>query len=94
VRTVLTAGSRTRAARLLGLRLRHAKRIRLPLYAFQSDLTDGGVLRGARRLKRMSRISRATLVDGAPEQSHLDPLLAATEVNEFLETVVPFLRSL
>ena len=85
---------RTRAARLLGLRLRHAKRIRLPLYAFQTDLTHGGVLRGARRLKRMSRITRATLVDGAPEQSHLDPLLAATEVNEFLETVVPFLRSL
>jgi hypothetical protein len=84
----------TKATRHLGLRLRHAERIRLPLYAFQTDLTDGGVLRGARKLKAMSRIKRATFVDGAPEQSHLDPLLAAPEVNEFLETVVPFLRGL
>jgi hypothetical protein len=84
---------RTKAAKLLGLRLRHAKRIRLPLYAFQTDLTDGGVLRGARRLKAMSRITRATLVDGAPEQSHLDPLLAAPGANEFLRTVVPFLKA-
>ncbi len=84
---------RTKATRLLGLRVRHAKRIKLPLYAFQTDLTDGGVLRGARKLKSMSRITRATLVDGAPEQSHLDPLLAAPEANEFLQTVVPFLRA-
>ncbi|MET0817821.1 MAG: alpha/beta hydrolase [Solirubrobacteraceae bacterium] len=84
----------TKAARFLGLRLKHAKRIKLPLYAFQTDLTDGGVLRGARKLKAMSRIPRATLVDGAPEQSHLDPLLAAPKANEFLKTVVPFLRGL
>jgi hypothetical protein len=83
----------TKAAKLLGLRLEHAKRIKLPLYAFQTDLTDGGVLRGARRLKSMSRIRTSTLVDGAPEQSHLDPLLAAPGVNEFLQTVVPFLRA-
>jgi hypothetical protein len=83
----------TKAAKLLGLRLKHAKRIRLPLYAFQTDLTEGGVLRGAQKLKAMSRIRRATLVDGAPEQSHLDPLLAAPEANEFLQTVVPFLEA-
>ena len=83
----------TKAAKLLGLRLEHAKRIKLPLYAFQTDLTDGGVLRGARKLKSMSRITKATLVDGAPEQSHLDPLLAAPARNEFLQTVVPFLRA-
>ena len=85
---------RTKAARFLGLRLEHAKRIKLPLYAFQTDLTGGGVLRGARKLKAMSRITKATLVDGAPEQSHLDPLLAAPRTNEFLQTVVPFLRGL
>ncbi|HYI19426.1 MAG TPA: hypothetical protein VD836_12000 [Solirubrobacteraceae bacterium] len=83
----------TKATRLLGLRVRHARRIKLPLYAFQTDLTGGGVLRGARKLKSMSRITRATLVDGAPEQSHLDPLVAAPEANEFLQTVVPFLRA-
>jgi pimeloyl-ACP methyl ester carboxylesterase len=82
----------TKAARFLGLRLKHAKRIKLPLYAFQTELTDGGVLSGARKLKEMSRIRKATLVDGAPEQSHLDPIVAAPKTNEFLKTVVPFLR--
>ena len=51
------------------------------------------MLRGARKLKAMSRITSATLVDGAPEQSHLDPLLAPPAANEFLQTVVPFLRA-
>lgn len=82
---------RNRITRLLGLRPWHAKRIDVPLYAFQTDLTGGRVLRGARRLKALSRIKRATLVQGAPEQSHLDPLLAAPGTNEFLATVVPFL---
>jgi hypothetical protein len=31
------------------------------------------------------------LVNGAPEQSHLDPLTAAPKKNELLETLVDFL---
>jgi pimeloyl-ACP methyl ester carboxylesterase len=82
-------------AEFLGLRLMHTDRIDVPIYAFQTDLTDGDVLRGARRLVERARTSEreALLIDGAPEQSHLDPLAAAPESNEFLIGLERFLSS-
>jgi hypothetical protein len=81
----------TPAARLLGLRLRHGRRIRLPLYAYATALTRGRVATGALRLERLSRIEDLTVVDDRGT-SHLDPLAAAPRRNDFLESVVPFLR--
>jgi len=82
--------------RLLGLRTRHLSRVDVPLYAFQTDLTEGRVLRGARRFIARSRVprNRSVLVDRGASTSHLDPLTAAPETNDFLRTVVPFLRRL
>ncbi len=56
------------AARYLGLRLTHTNQINVPIYAFQSDLTDGAVLRGAKRLVKRARTTKkqATLVNGDP----------------------------
>lgn len=82
---------RTPAARFLGLRLRHANRIPVPLYAYSTALTDGRVAAGARRLVRRSRIADFRVVDDRGA-SHLDPLSAAPGRNRFLDTVVPFLR--
>ena len=50
---------------------------------------------GARRLVERARTSEreALLIDGAPEQSHLDPLMAAPEQNEFLGGLEQFLTS-
>jgi hypothetical protein len=79
------------AARFLGLRLRHGRDIDVPLYAYGTDLTDGRVARGARRLARFARISRAVVIDDE-RASHLDPTSAAPSRNRFLKTVVPFLR--
>lgn len=83
----------TEVAEYLGLRLTHSRQIDVPIYAFQTDLTDGDVLRGARRLVKRAKTKRkdAMLVDGAPRQSHLDPLTASPKRNEFLHTVVEFL---
>jgi hypothetical protein len=81
----------TKAARILGLRLRHGREIDLPLYAFSTDLTAGRVARGARRLARMSPIRRPVVIDDRGT-SHLDPLSAAPRKNHFLRTVVPFLE--
>jgi hypothetical protein len=81
------------AARVLGLRLRHGREIELPLYAYGTSLTDGRVARGAKRLARFSRIEGPTVVDDRGA-SHLDPLAAAPRRNDFLKTVVPFLRRL
>ena len=81
----------TPAARYLGLRIEHAKRIDVPLYAYGTALTDSGVARGARRLAKSSRIERPTVVDDR-KASHLDPLSGAPASNRFLKTVVPFLK--
>ncbi len=82
-------------AEFLGLRLMHAKRIDVPIYAFQTDLTDGGVLRGAKALVRRAKTTKAdsVLVQGAPQQSHLDPLTASPKRSEFLKTLVAFLEN-
>ena len=82
---------RTPTTRLLGLRPFHTSRIDVPLYAFQTDLTRGRVVRGARRLVRRSRIETYRFT-GTTRQSHLDPLMASPRPNRFLRTVVPFLK--
>ncbi len=86
----------TAQATRLNLRLLHLRDVDVPLYAFQTDLTDGGVLRGVRTFIRRSRSprDRAVLVDASRTDSHLDPLTAAPERSRFLQTVVPFLRGL
>jgi pimeloyl-ACP methyl ester carboxylesterase len=80
-------------ATLLGLRPFHVAQVDDPLYAYDTDLTRGRIIRGARAFVRRSKITRATYVSdfGA---SHLDPLTAAPARNKFLKTVVPFLKSL
>lgn len=83
---------RTPASDLLGLRLFEAKRIDVPLYAFQTELTGGGVLEGARTLIDTSKIKRSTLIDAAESTSHLDPVLAPASSNRFTQTVKPFLK--
>jgi hypothetical protein len=81
----------TPAARYLGLRLSHGRRIDVPLYAYSTDLTEGRVARGARRLAAISRVRTVRVVDDRAA-AHLDPLSAAPRTNRFLKTVVPFLR--
>ena len=86
--------TRNRITRALKLRTWHLRDVDVPVYAFQTDLTNGRVLRGARRFIARSdvRRSRSTLVDRRTTTSHLDPLTAAPGTNDFLKTVVPFLR--
>ena len=88
--------TRNAQTKLLGLRPWHRAGVDVPLYAFQTSLTKGRVLRGARRFIAGSRIprGRSVLVDASATQSHLDPLAAAPERNRFLQTVVPFLKRL
>jgi pimeloyl-ACP methyl ester carboxylesterase len=81
------------AARYLGLRLKWARRAALPVYALQTSLTDGAVLKGARSFVKLSHSPArdAEYVDASSDMSHLDPLTAAPEKNTYLKTVVPWL---
>ncbi len=49
---------------------------------------------GARALVKRAQTTKkeSMLVNGAPAQSHLDPLVAAPKRNEFLKTVIGFLQ--
>ncbi len=86
---------RDAATRLLGLRPWHRRSVGVPLYAFQTDLTRGRVLRGARRLIAGSRIPRreSLLVDRSRTFSHLDPLTAVPARSPFLASLARFLRA-
>ncbi len=82
----------TPVTRLLGLRARHASKINIPLYAFETDLTNGRVIRGAKRLRKRAKGIKVYTFVKDTKQSHLDPLVAAPRRNNFLKTVVPFLK--
>jgi pimeloyl-ACP methyl ester carboxylesterase len=87
---------RNKVTKLLGLRTFHLADVDLPVYAVETSLAGGDVLEGARHFikKSSSRRKDAKLVDASATMAHLDPLTAAPETNEFLETVVPFLKRL
>ncbi len=86
--------TRTKTTDALGLRVWHRRAIDVPVYAIQSSLTKGRVLRGARKLVATSKVERKVLVDASGTDSHLDPLTAAPETSRYLKTVVPFLKGL
>jgi hypothetical protein len=84
----------TPVATYLGLRLMHTAQVDVPLYAFQTALggKDNGVVGSADAYKAESKIPSVTTVSRTTTYSHLDPLLAAPSQNDFLKTVVPWLK--
>ena len=80
------------STKYLGLRTWHAKDVDIPLYAFQTSLSNGRVLAGAKAFFKYAGLPYAKYVDGSNGYSHLDPLAADPKRNDFLKTVVPFLE--
>jgi len=84
------------AAKVLGLRLFHLADVNVPYYAFQTSLTGSrnGVVEGAKNFAARSKVPKGGLVivNRSDKTSHLDPLLAAPKTNDFVKTVVPFLK--
>ncbi|WP_119583755.1 alpha/beta hydrolase [Streptomyces europaeiscabiei] len=81
----------TDLARSLGLRLRHAPGLDIPLYAFQTSAYRGTAVESARRVVAESRIPYAAY-ESDEGMNHLDPLFAATEHNTATHTMAEFLR--
>ncbi len=80
-------------ARYLGLRMKHLHEITTPLFAFETSISEGGVLAGAKRLIQKSKIRKYRLV-ADEAMGHLDPLLDFADENTFVQNVVPFLKSI
>ncbi len=83
----------TDLARSLGLRLRHAAGLDVPLYAFQTSAYRGTVLDAARRVAAESRVPYA-VHETDEGMNHLDPLFAATTHNTATRTLAEFVRGL
>jgi hypothetical protein len=83
----------TDLARSLGLRLRHATALDIPLYAFQTSYAKGTIESAAHEVVAGSRIPYAAYAtdDG---MNHLDPLFAAAPHNTLTRTLTPFLSEL
>ena len=87
----VASGVRNRAQGLLGVRATHGRDLDVPIYAIETSLGAGRVLKGARALARRSNV-RVKLVDRHTAYDHLDPLSAVAARNAFVKTVIPFLR--
>jgi pimeloyl-ACP methyl ester carboxylesterase len=92
----VNAGIKNSAQATLGVRATHGRDVKVPIYAFETSLGKGRVLKAARKLARQSGVPRSdlTLVERSSTFAHIDPVAAAPEKNDFLSTLVPFLRKL
>lgn len=79
----------TDLARSLGLRLRHAAGLDIPLYAFQTSYSQGTVVEAAHRVTAESRVPYA-VYETDEGMNHLDPLFAATAHNTATRTLAEF----
>jgi hypothetical protein len=94
--SALNNGNPAPAQKVLGDRSVHGGSVKLPMYAFETSLGAGRVLKGVRALARQSHVPARslTLVDRHRTYAHCDPLAASPSKNAFLKTVVPFLRGI
>jgi hypothetical protein len=83
----------TGATRYLGLHPRYLHDVDTPLFAFQTSISDGGVLRGTKKFIRKSKVRSHWLYQDL-QMGHFDPLEDFPAQNRFIQTVVPWLRDL
>lgn len=83
----------TEVTRHLGLRLSHTREIDVPLFAFQSGLTNGTTGEAAARVAANSRITEFTLRTDAG-LTHQDLVYARFDENRFLQSLALFLDTL
>ncbi|MCW2957816.1 MAG: hypothetical protein JWP18_619 [Solirubrobacterales bacterium] len=82
------------AQHLLGVPATHGKDVKVPIYAFATSLGNTRVIDSARRLASRSKVPprNVVLVNRAATNAHIDPIAAPPATNDFIKTVVPFLK--
>ena len=79
---------------VFGLKATKGKSVNVPMYSFDTSLGDGRVARATRALAKQSKVpdSMVRTVERIKTYAHIDPLSAAPSKNDFIKTVVPFLK--
>jgi hypothetical protein len=92
--SAIANGTRNPAQKVFGDRATHGRDVQLPMYAIETSLGAGRVLKNVRALARRSGVPRRklVLVDRHTTMAHIDPLVDVPRRNAFLKTVVPFLK--
>ncbi|HMJ35704.1 MAG TPA: hypothetical protein VK501_17485 [Baekduia sp.] len=84
------------AQKVLGVRATHGRDVHLPIYAIETSHGKGRVLKAARALAQRGHVpsSKVKLVDRSTTNSHCDPIFDEASKNDFIKTVVPFLKKI
>ncbi len=92
----VNGGIRNPAQDLLGVPATHGRDVKLPIYAFATSLGNTRVIDSARRLASRSKVppKNVVLVNKASTNAHIDPVAAPPATNDFIRTVVPFLKKI
>jgi hypothetical protein len=90
----VAGGVANRTQTLLGLRATRGADVRVPIYAIETSFLRGQILTAARALARRAHVPArdVKLVDRSAKYAHCDPLFDLPAENDFLATVVPFLK--
>jgi pimeloyl-ACP methyl ester carboxylesterase len=89
-------GVKNAAQSVLGVHAIHGRSVHMPLYAFETSLGKGRVLKAVKALAARSHVAKkhVVLVNRNKTYAHIDPLVAVPSKNAFLKTLVPFLKKI
>jgi len=87
-------GNENPAQGVYGVKATRGKRVKLPMYSFDAELGNGRVAEATRGLAKQSGVPDRMIrtVNRAKTYAHIDPLSALPTKNDFIKTLVPFLR--
>ncbi len=87
-------GIATPAQKVYGIRTTMGKRVKLPMYSFDAALGNGRIKRATLALAAQSKVPKKWVrnVVRSKTYAHIDPLSAVPKKNDFIKTLVPFLK--
>jgi len=87
-------GIATPAQKVFGIKTTMGKRVHLPMYSFDTSLGNGAVKLATEALAKQSHVPKKWVRTVVRKQTyaHIDPLSATPSKNDFIKTLVPFLK--
>jgi pimeloyl-ACP methyl ester carboxylesterase len=87
-------GTSNPAQAVYGVKATKGNEVKLPMYSFDTSLGNGRVADATRELAEQSGVPdrKVRTVERIKTYSHIDPLSALPSKNDFIKTLVPFLK--